>query len=70
MIIMNKIQKKDINEFANSFELSDLLVNSSFLVTGATGLIGSTLVHCLLAYRYYLPSKKSWQSQGYVWRRG
>ena len=49
MIIMNKIQKKDINEFANSFELSDLLVNSSFLVTGATGLIGSTLVHCLLA---------------------
>lgn len=46
---MNKIQKKDIKEFANSFELSDLLVNSSFLVTGATGLIGSTLVHCLLA---------------------
>ena len=49
MIIMNKIQKKDIKEFANSFELSDLLVNNSFLVTGATGLIGSTLVHCLLA---------------------
>lgn len=49
MIIMNKIQKKDIKEFANSFELSDFLVNSNILVTGATGLIGSTLVHCLLA---------------------
>ena len=49
MIIMNSIQKEDIKEFVNSFELSDCLVYSNILVTGATGLIGSTLVHCLLA---------------------
>ena len=46
---MNKIQQKDIKEFVNSFELSDFLANSNILVTGATGLIGSTLIHCLLA---------------------
>lgn len=46
---MNKIQKEDINLFVNSFGLANELSNSSFLITGATGLIGSTLVHCLLA---------------------
>lgn len=46
---MNKIQQKDINAFAQSFELSQLLAGCKFLVTGATGLIGSNLVHCLLA---------------------
>ena len=46
---MNKIQKEDIKDFANSFELSAFLAQSNILVTGATGLIGSTLVHCLLA---------------------
>lgn len=46
---MNKIQQKDIQEFAHSFELSDELGNTTFLITGATGLIGSTLVHCLIA---------------------
>ena len=49
MVIMNKIQKEDIKEFANNFDLSDLLAYSNILITGATGLIGSTLVHCLLA---------------------
>lgn len=49
MVIMNKIQEEDIKEFADSFELSDSLAYSNILVTGATGLIGSTLVHCLLA---------------------
>lgn len=46
---MNNIQKQDIEEFASSFGLSNELANSSFLITGATGLIGSTLIHCLLA---------------------
>lgn len=46
---MNRIQEGDIKEFADSFELSEFLAGSSILVTGATGLIGSTLVHCLLA---------------------
>lgn len=45
---MNKIQIQDIQEFAHSFELADVLQGSSFLITGATGLIGSTLIHCLI----------------------
>lgn len=46
---MNKILKEDINNFVSSFEFSSLLNGSKFLITGATGLIGSTLVRCLLA---------------------
>ena len=46
---MNKIQQEDIKLFAQGFELSKLVAGSSFLITGATGLIGSTLVRCLLA---------------------
>ena len=46
---MNKIQQQDIKEFAEDFPFRDRLVGSRFLITGATGLIGSTLVHCLLA---------------------
>ncbi len=46
---MNNIQIKDIEEFALSFPFSEELEKSRFLITGATGLIGSTLVHCLLA---------------------
>lgn len=46
---MNQIQQEDIREFAQSFILQDNLSGSRFLITGATGLIGSTLVHCLLA---------------------
>lgn len=46
---MNQIQQEDIREFAKSFKLQDNLAGSRFLVTGATGLIGSTMVHCLLA---------------------
>lgn len=40
---------KDINEFAEQFELSEFLRNKSFLITGATGLIGSVMIKCLLA---------------------
>lgn len=46
---MNRILKEDINNFVSSFEFSGLLNGSKFLITGATGLIGSTLVRCLLA---------------------
>ena len=46
---MNYIQEQDISLFVKYFELSDSLNNSRFLITGATGLIGSTLVNCLLA---------------------
>ena len=49
MVIMNKIQIEDINSFKNSFNLSSLLFGSKFLITGGTGLIGSTLVYCLLS---------------------
>lgn len=48
-IKMNQILKEDINNFVFSFELSEFLYGSKILVTGATGLIGSTLVRCLLA---------------------
>lgn len=48
---MNKIQKQDISDFIELFpdDLKNELVESSFLITGATGLIGSVLVKCLLA---------------------
>lgn len=46
---MNIIQKQDIEEFVNGFALAEDLKNSTFLITGATGLIGSTLIHCLFA---------------------
>lgn len=46
---MNIIQQQDIEAFVQSFTLKDELKNCKFLITGATGLIGSSLVHCLLA---------------------
>lgn len=46
---MNKIQSTDVKDFMSSFPLKDLLFNRTFLITGTTGLIGSNLVHCLLA---------------------
>ena len=46
---MNKIQHEDIQDFVSSFPLRELLHNRTILITGATGLIGSNLVHCLLA---------------------
>lgn len=39
----------DIQDFARNFPLREDFRDSSFLVTGGTGLIGSTLVACLLA---------------------
>lgn len=46
---MNKIQEEDIQGFVSSFKLNDELKNSTFLITGATGLVGSCLIRCLLA---------------------
>ena len=48
-IEMNKVLKEDIDNFVSSFKLADFPNNTRFLITGATGLIGSTLVRCLLA---------------------
>lgn len=46
---MNKVLQEDIVEFVNKFPLVEECRNKSFLITGATGLIGSSLIHCLLA---------------------
>ena len=45
----NQILKEDVNEFAEQFDLSELLRNKTILLTGATGLIGSVMIKCLLA---------------------
>lgn len=46
---MDIIQQEDIKLFTDSFEFAGEFSNSLFLITGATGLIGSTLIHCLVA---------------------
>lgn len=46
---MTAIQKEDIDDFIRSFALSDDLKDKTFLITGVTGLIGLSLVNCLLA---------------------
>ena len=52
--VMNYMEKssvllRDVEEFCKTFALRKELHGSSFLITGATGLIGSILVRCLLA---------------------
>ena len=44
---MNSIQQVDIKNFALGFPFSNELSNKSVLITGGTGLIGSTIVKCL-----------------------
>lgn len=44
----NRILIEDVQQFAEHFELWEQLRDKSFLITGATGLIGSVLVKCLL----------------------
>ena len=46
---MNRIQTEDIKKFALNFSLGKDLRDAKILVTGATGLIGSTFIHCLLS---------------------
>ena len=45
----NQVLKEDVQLFAEQFELREQLRDKSFLITGATGLIGSVTVKCLLA---------------------
>lgn len=47
--MVSRIQQEDIQEFVSTFALADELADASFLITGATGLIGSSLIRCLLA---------------------
>ena len=44
----NQVLTEDIRLFAETFELWKQLQGKTFLVTGATGLIGSILIKCLL----------------------
>lgn len=46
---MDKVLARDINNFVSSFPFRKKLHSTTFLVTGATGLIGSTLIRCLSA---------------------
>ena len=46
---MDIIQYNDIQEFSKNVIFHASLKGSKFLITGATGLIGSTLVRCLLS---------------------
>lgn len=45
----NQVLKEDVQLFAERFELREQLRGKTFLITGATGLIGSVMVKCLLA---------------------
>lgn len=47
--MLSRTQQEDIRNFTHTFALAEELANSSFLITGATGLIGSSLIRCLLA---------------------
>ena len=44
----NRILEEDVRRFAEHFELWEPLRGKSFLITGATGLIGSVMIRCLL----------------------
>lgn len=46
---MNKYIKKDVEDFVASFSIKEEMQGTIFFITGITGLIGSELVHCLLA---------------------
>lgn len=55
----SQVLKEDVLQFAEHFELWELLSGKTFLITGATGLIGSVMMKCLLALnkRYALGIK-------------
>ena len=46
---MNQIIQEDIDTFIKHFVLANQLKSSTFLITGATGLIGASLIRCLIA---------------------
>ena len=43
----NEIEQEDWKDFANRFPLYGQLRNKTIGITGATGLLGSCMVHCL-----------------------
>mgnify|MGYP004605365557 FL=1 len=45
----SKTLQSDIEEFVSFFSLSHAFMNGVFLITGATGLIGSILIRCLVS---------------------
>ena len=45
----NQTLEEDIKTFANSFALSKELEGKKIVITGATGLLGSCMVRCLLS---------------------
>lgn len=47
--ILDEILEIDVKQFDDNFTLKEQLFNARVLITGATGLIGSTLVRCLVA---------------------
>lgn len=47
-----QVLKEDVQQFAEHFELKEQLRGKTFLITGATGLIGSVMVKCLLALNH------------------
>ena len=46
---MNEVRQQDIEQFVSSFQCAEKIANHSFLITGGTGLIGSSLILALLA---------------------
>ena len=48
---MNAVIQEDVEKFAQKFALGELLTNSTLLITGATGLVGSTLIRCLIGLK-------------------
>lgn len=56
---MNGIITEDLNLFTEAFDSAGHIENTTFIVTGATGLIGSTIIRCLSALnrsiRIYAP---------------
>lgn len=44
----NRVLEEDVQFFAEHFELWEQLKGKTFLITGATGLIGSVMIKCLL----------------------
>lgn len=44
----NRVLEEDVQLFAEHFELWEQLKGKTFLITGATGLIGSVMIKCLL----------------------
>lgn len=45
----NQVLQEDVKLFAEQFELWEQLKGKTFLITGATGLIGSVMIKCLFA---------------------